>query len=281
MLSSRHSDNDCNAARLLSSLCRGGHVERVVDGCTYIVASNPVLVVANSSTETMIAEWIGARVEKTIDGLAKQLDLAVHSTAVEEGYSRTFLSGHQEQLEIAALAVGGKVEFAPGMRLLKMFPILTRESFTGERITVPSDQPLERLAFKERGKLWKQVKYFHDLPSGVYRINERPIRWLWHENAIWHSLDGPERLSAAWFQFHVHGGLTIVYDKTRGTVEIERTGFPLPLLVDRALRLIGGPPSWNRKSIIYFNLDRELANQLARVMRLHFRIHESRNSIAL
>lgn len=279
--SGRFGNDDNSTPRILSNLHRAGHTEKFSDARTYFAATNPVLVVNDLYEDVVTAEWIGARARTTVSDVAAQFGLQVDPKSTMEDYSRIFLSGQQEQIQNAATAVGGNVEINPGLRLLRLCAPLSRESFSGEQAPVPYDQPLEMRAFSRKRSAWKRISYSPDAPSGLYRINERPIRWLWHESGNWIALASTERLWAAWLHCHISGHGTIQFDKGRGVIEIERIGFPLPVLIDRALRLIGGPPAWNRKHIVYTNVDTAVADQLVRVMRFTRRKQNLGNGVAI
>lgn len=263
----RFADDGFNARRVLSNLHRAGHLEKTKGVKRQLVASNPVLIINGSATESHSAEWIGARDRKTIIELLERFNLAIQFSETREDYSRTFLLGHADQLNDAAASVGGSVEVNPGLRLLKMFAPLSRDSFVRENAPIPYDQPLQRRVFSAKGGSWRRVDFAPHLESGLFRINERPIRWLWHEKGAWYTLNSTERLWAGWFYCQMNGRLSLELDDATGQAKVEHLGFPLPILVDRALRLIAGPPTWTRRHIVYNGINATVAAQLVRVMR--------------
>lgn len=269
----RHSVDEYVSKRLIWNLRCGGHIEKSVSPRARVTATVPALVV-NSNTaidsDYLSAEWIGARARQSLQQLTTQFDLTVDIKDANDGIERVFVSGQLGELQRAMDTISGTVAFNPGIRILENLPTLSPDQWSGESEAVPHSQPLQQLCFKNKRKHWVSTDFASDLPTGVYRINELPTRWLWHEQRRWTRLDCDNLHAAAWYQCHREFGCSLVYFPESSELKISRIGFPLPVLIDRALRLGSGPPAWSSKNIEYAKADQATVDQLLRLIPFRF-----------
>jgi hypothetical protein len=227
---------------LIGSLHRLGHVECQLSPLRWFVTA-PTLVWGRGS-DNGEGVLYGARSPALETWLRRRFGDCFQQAEQERGPRRWAIQGQRAEVERTLADAPWRIAVVEerGTELLACLPCLEEALvYQGRYVTADTMQSWQQCVFTPSGRrLWQ----WHDQPGhedGLYR--ERGpgrCRWFHLHGGQAALLETPEkRLLGWWLERARAGGCAPRYDAVERTLDVPR-GLPLPVLLDRGLRLASG-----------------------------------------
>ena len=271
----------------LGTLHRLGHVEPVGRD-TWAVISTTVLWITGQQREGE-AHIYGARSRTLWDQLYQQFGDSLHAIPQDHGPELWKFTGTRAKAEKLAHALGSSLYDERGDALVASLPRLADaiRFFRTWYMPVAGDQwEFFRVHTYLHDRLpwqWEPVIINPNIPEGVYRKRSiPPMMWLYLSRTaddsgmqayLLDERDMEQSLIARWLALALAGPICLIHDNVAKTLAVPHVGLPLPVLLDRALRLASGTSPQidtiaGQRFFFYHKISRQRARQVGRVLDL-------------
>jgi hypothetical protein len=271
----------------LDALHRLGHVEPA--GRRKWAVVPPVLLWVSGPTRTGEAHLYGARSTTLWEGLRKDFGPQLGTTPQPNGPALWKFVGQRSEAHALARVVNSELYEERGEALLASLPDLENAVSHFPTWEVPDLREhwevfrVQRYPGPRIVGVWVRMPSGQPMVPGVYRtVRRQPPVWVHvsrgQDNARWHArlLDdrsSEQSLVARWCELARSGQISLTYDAAARTLAVPDVNVPLPVLVDRALRLASGlcpdiTSDRPQRYRVFTNITPTRARQAGRVLRL-------------
>ena len=264
----------------LDTLHRLGHVEPV--GRDRWAVIPPVLLWVSSKQPTGEAHLYGARSKALGAQLTKAYGNQFEAIPQTYGPELWRFSGTRAEAQALAQEFKDELRLERGEELLASLPSLSEAVQHFRQCTLPKSGECWQF-FQIRGTSWEWVSRVitQNLEEGVYRTGDvHPTAWLYisrksggsqTQARLLDERNGEQSLIARWLELARTGKLGLMHDALRRELAIPYVGLPLPILLDRALRLASGRcpeimPQDRQRFLVFSNIPHKRARHVGRVL---------------